>query len=72
MIFLMQFGLKQHSYVFQRPQIALALRARAIWLVFEKFACTDLSQIALEIVQLPIHIVIVSVYDVILDSWMLW
>ena len=67
----MQFGLKQHSQVFQRPQIVLALWARAIWLVFEKFACSDLSQIVLEIMQLPIHIVIASVYDVILDSWML-
>ena len=72
MIFLVQFGLKQLSYVFQRPQIALALGARAIWLIFEKFACADLSQIVLEIMQVPIHIVIVSVYDVILDSWMLW
>ena len=71
MIFLVQFRLKQQSYVFQRPQIALALGARAIWLVFEKFACSDLSQIVLEIMQLPIHIVIASVYDVILDSWML-
>ena len=50
MIFLVQFRLKQQSYVFQRPQIALAL--------FEKFACSDLSQIGLEIMQLPIHIVI--------------
>ena len=29
-------------------QIALALRARAIWLVFEKFTSADLSQIARE------------------------
>ena len=71
MIFLVQFRLKQQSYVFQRPQIALALGARAIWLVCEKFACADLSQIVLEIMQLPIHIGIASVYDVILDSWML-
>ena len=35
--------------IFQRLQIALALRARAILLVFEKFTRADLSQIALEI-----------------------
>ena len=33
----------------QRPQIALALRARAILLVFEKFNRAYLFQIALEI-----------------------
>ena len=37
MIFLVQFGINKHLKVFQRPQIALALRARAILLVFEKF-----------------------------------
>ena len=50
MIFLVQFGINQHSLIFQRLQIALALRARAIWLVFEKFTRANLSQIALEIV----------------------
>ena len=39
MIFLVQF---------QRPQIALALRARAILLVFEKFTRAYLFQIAQE------------------------
>ena len=34
---------------FQRPQIALALRARSILLVFEKFTRATLFQIALEI-----------------------
>ena len=37
MIFLVQFGINKHLHIFQRPQIALALRARAILLVFEKF-----------------------------------
>ena len=32
MIFLMQFGINKHSQIFQRLQIALALRARAIFL----------------------------------------
>ena len=41
--------LKSICSLFQRLQIALALRARAIWLVFEKFTRADLSQIALEI-----------------------
>ena len=49
MISLVQFGINQHSKIFQRPQIALALRALAIWLAFEKFTPADLSQIALEI-----------------------
>ena len=40
--------------MFQRLQIALALRARAIWLAFEKFTRADLSQVALEIMWLPI------------------
>ena len=37
MIFLVQFGINEHLQIFQRPQIANALRARAILLVFEKF-----------------------------------
>ena len=36
MIFLVQFGINKHLLIFQRPQIALALRARAILLVFKK------------------------------------
>ena len=51
MIFLLQFGLNKH---FQRPQSALALRARALLLVFEKFTRAYLFQIALEIMWLPI------------------
>ena len=31
MIFLVQFGINKHSQIFQRLQIALALRARAIF-----------------------------------------
>ena len=49
MIFLVQFGKKKELQIFQRPQIALALRARAILLVFEKFTRAYLFQIALEI-----------------------
>ena len=51
MIFLVQFGINKHLQIFQRPQIALALWARAISLVFEKFthAYFNLFQIALEI-----------------------
>ena len=44
MIFLVQFGINK-----QRPQIALALRARAILLVFEKFTRAYLFEIAVEI-----------------------
>ena len=55
MIFLVQFGINKHSQIFQRLQIALALRARAIFVVFEKFACAYLFQIALEIIWLPIE-----------------
>ena len=36
MIFLVQFGINKHLLIFQRPQIALALRAREILLVFKK------------------------------------
>ena len=36
MIFLVQFGINKQSQIFQRPQIALALRACANLLVFEK------------------------------------
>ena len=36
MIFLVQFGINKHLLIFQRPQIALALRARGILLVFKK------------------------------------
>ena len=51
MIFLVQFGIKKHLKIFQRPQIiiALALRACATLLGFEKFTCAYLFQIALEI-----------------------
>ena len=34
MIFLVQFGINKHFENFKRPQIELALRARAILLVF--------------------------------------
>ena len=37
MIFFVQFGINKHLKIFQRPQSALALRARALFLVFEKF-----------------------------------
>ena len=53
MIFLVQFGINKQ--IFQRPQIALALRARAILLGFEKFTPAYLFQIALEIMWLPIQ-----------------
>ena len=66
MIFLVHFGLKQHSCKFFEDH-----KLHSPWGLV-KFACSDLSQIVLEIMQLPIHIVIASVYDVILDSWMLW
>ena len=49
MIILVQFEINMHLYIFQRPQIARALRARAILLVFERFTRAFLSQIALEI-----------------------
>ena len=39
----------------KRPQIALALRARAILLVFKNFTRAYLFQIALEIMWLPIQ-----------------
>ena len=50
MIFLVQFGINKLLQIFQGPQIALALRARAILLVFEKFTRAYLFQIALEII----------------------
>ena len=48
MIFLVQFGINKHFEIFQRRQSALAQRARAFWLVFEKFTRAYLFQIALE------------------------
>ena len=41
--------------MFQRPQSTLALRARALLLLFEKFTRAYLFQIALEIMWLPTH-----------------
>ena len=55
MIFLVQFGINKHLQIFQTPQIALALRARAILLVFEKFTRAYLFQIGLGIMWLPIQ-----------------
>ena len=54
MIFLVQLGINKHLLIFQRPQIALSLRARAILLVFEKFTRAYLFQIALEIIPIQI------------------
>ena len=48
MIFLVQFGINKHSQFFQRLQIALALRARAIYCSL--FARAYLFQITLEII----------------------
>ena len=56
MIFLVKFGINKQLKIFQRPQITLALLARAILLVFEKFTRAYLFQIALEIMWLPIQI----------------
>ena len=53
MIFLVQVGINKHLWIFQRPQSALALRARALLLVFEKFTRAYLFQMALEIMWLP-------------------
>ena len=53
MIFLVQFEINKHLQIFRRPQIALALRAPAILLVFEKFTRAYLFQIVLEIMWLP-------------------
>ena len=52
MIFLVQFGINKHLYFFKDPKIALALRARAIWLVFDlkKLTRAYLFQIAFEII----------------------
>ena len=49
MVFLEQFGINECLYIFQRPQGALALRARALLLIFEKISRAYLLQIALEI-----------------------
>ena len=48
MIFIVQFGINKLSEIFQWPQIAFALRARPILLVFEKFTRAYLFQIAQE------------------------
>ena len=53
MIFLVQVGINKHLWIFQRPQSALSLRARALLLVFEKFTRAYLFQMALEIMWLP-------------------
>ena len=40
MIFLVEFGINKHLQIFQSLQIALALRTRAILVVFEKiYSC---------------------------------
>ena len=49
MIFLVQFGINKHLLIFQRPQIALALRAHTILLVFKKITRAHFFQTALEI-----------------------
>ena len=68
MIFLVQFGINKHLWVFQRPQSALALRARALLLVFEKFTRTYLFQIALEIMWLKLIRLLARLQDVLTDG----
>ena len=60
MIFLVQFGINKHLQILQRPQSALALRARALLLVFEKGSRAYLFQIALEIMWLPVQIALIQ------------
>ena len=48
-IFFVEFGINEHSQIFQRLQIALAPGALVIW-PFEKFTCAHLFQIALKII----------------------
>ena len=60
MIFLVQFGINKHLQILQRPQSALALRARALLLVFEKDSRAYLFQIALEIMWLPVQIALIQ------------
>ena len=57
MIFLVQFRINKHLLIFfQRPQVAVALRAREILLVFEKiYSCLFIPN-WLEIMCLPILI----------------
>jgi len=66
MIFLVQFGVDGHLYIFQRPQIALALRTHAIFLVVEKFTRAYLFQTALEILWLLIRITYVYILPLLL------
>ena len=56
MIFLTQFRINKYLLLFQRPQIALALQAGAILLVWEKFTHAYLFQIGRKIMWLPILI----------------
>ena len=52
MVFLVQFGINKHLQILQRPQSALALRARAILLLHffvETFTRAYVFQITLEI-----------------------
>ena len=60
MIFLVQFGINQNLVNFSKLQIALVLRARTIWFSLWEFTRADLSQIALEVMRLPLQIVRVS------------
>ena len=48
--FLVQFANNLHSYVFQKAQIAFAVQAHAILIVFEKPTCINYFQIELEVV----------------------
>ena len=70
MIFLVQFGINKHLQI-SSPQIALALQARAILLVFEKFTRAYLFQIALEITGLSIQICKFVSFLLPSSSWLL-
>ena len=54
MTFLVQFGINKHLQIFQRPQIALALQARAILLVWKIYWCLFIPNCT-EIMWLPIQ-----------------
>ena len=53
-------GVKLAQHFVRKTQKTTGVRARAIWLAFEKFTRADLSQTALEIMSLAM---LMKVYD---------
>jgi len=63
MIFLVQFGINEDSYILQRLQNFTRTVDKTIFYNSEELSCVCLFQIALEIIQLRIQVTLYSHFE---------